>query len=166
MQSNASAFLLPFVGYPTGMADVRKIVGDNIRVLQEYARDHNRPCSDDKSLGLRAKVEPSTVGRIRKGMISTGIETLESIANVYKLSAWQLLIPNLDPANPPVVPYTDTERALYWRIRSVAAEFVRTGKVEHDEDETPGSGAIGSPRPHQANPDSGPPAKPARTKAK
>lgn len=116
------------------MDDVRRTVAENIAVLQQYARDHKGTYVDDASIATKAKLTPSTVGRVRKGQIATAIDTLDAIAKVYGLRAWQLLIPGLDPSNPPVVPYTDAERALYWRIKSVAADFARAGELDEQEE--------------------------------
>ena len=139
----------PFVGYLSGM-DVRRVVAENIQTLLDYARDHQKPYADAKALAVRAGLSPSTVGHILKCEGAAKIDTLEAIAQVYKLSAWSLLIPNLDPSNPPVVPYTDTERALYWRIKSVAKDFVLSGGLDEEEEPLPSPTDADPARPLQA----------------
>ncbi len=52
--------------------------------------------------------------------------------------------------NPPVVPYTDTERALYWRIKSVAKDFVLSGGLDEEEEPLPSPPDADSARPLQA----------------
>lgn len=120
------------------MNDIRKIVGNNICTLMQYAADHGAPYPHDKALAAKAKLAASTIARIKRGEVGASIDTLEVIAKAYKLSAWQLLIPKLDPAIPPVAVSSDTERALYWRIKSLAADFRNVDEQEHDH---PGSGA-------------------------
>lgn len=100
---------------------IRAIVAANVQTLIDYARDHGQPCGDQKSLAKKAGVSMSTVARIRKQEAGTSIDALESIANCYGLQAWQLLMPNLDPTNPPVFCMTATERELYRNLKSAAA---------------------------------------------
>jgi hypothetical protein len=134
MQTNAIALLLPLVGQTPPM-NVKKVVAENLQALINYAAVHNQPYADAKSLAIKARVSPSTVGHILKQETAARINTLQALAAVYKLTAWSLLIPNLDPSNPPVVPYSDTERALYWRIRSVAKDFLATEGGDMDDDQ-------------------------------
>lgn len=167
MQSVPTAFLQPSVGYAYGMDDVRATVAANITTLQRYARDNRGLYVDDASVAAKAKLTPSTVGRVCKGQIATAIDTLDCIAKVYGLRAWQLLIPGLDPSNPPVVPYTDAERALYWRIKSVAADFARDGERDEQQEriEPERSGASAGDHRNQTMP-RGIPAKRPSSKAK
>lgn len=64
-----------------------------------------------------------TLGRVSKGETSVGIDVLELIANAYKLQTWQILVPDLDPENPPVLGGPDQVReASFGKIsRSIAA---------------------------------------------
>lgn len=116
--------------------DVKQVVAENLRTLIRYAADHKQPYADAKSLAIKAGVYPSTVGHILKRTTAPKIDTLEALANVYKLPAWALLIPGLDPSNPPVIPYTDAERALYWRIQQVAKDLM------HSSGGTDGDGGV------------------------
>lgn len=159
MQTRAIAQMLPPVGYCQAM-DVKKVVANNLQALIKDAADHRQPYADAKSLAIKAGVQPSTVGYILKGKNAARIDTLEALANVYKLPAWALLIPDLDPSNPPVVPYTDAERALYWRIKQVAKDLM------HPSGETDGIGGV---RPaagaHSDNEDDVAPRRTARARA-
>ncbi len=151
MQTNAIAEMLPPVGYPLVM-DIKRVVSDNVQTLLNYAADRHQPYGDAKALAIKAGISPSTVGHLLKCETAAKIDTLHAIAKVYKLEAWQLLIPNLDPSNPPVVPYSDAERALYWRIKSVAQDFALPGGL-NDENEA----AANSPAPLGAHSDSAQP---------
>jgi transcriptional regulator with XRE-family HTH domain len=101
--------------------DIKDIVAANVQTLMDYARDHDQPYGEQKALAKRAKVAMSTVARIRKAEVGCSIDVLDAIARVYGLSAWQLMMPNLDPTNPPVFCVTATERDLYRRMRHAAA---------------------------------------------
>ena len=105
------------------LMDIRTIVAANIQTLMDYARDHGQPYGDQKALAKRAGVSMSTVARIRKAQVGGSIDVLDAIAKCYGLQAWQLMMPNLDPTNPPVFCMTATEQALYRRMKSSAAEF-------------------------------------------
>lgn len=69
-------------------------------------------------LHRRSGVAQSTIGRILadKGE-NARIETLERIAKAYGLQAWQLLIPGVNPKNPPMLRVAgEVEKALYARL--------------------------------------------------
>ena len=113
--------------------NVRDIVADNLRTLITYAADNRLPYCDAKSIGKRAGISGMTLGRWLKGSHAASIDALDDVARVFKLRAWQLLIPNLDPTNPPTVPYTDAERRLYWRIKQAANELAK-GDIHADQE--------------------------------
>lgn len=54
-------------------------------------------------LEKRSGVGKSTIDRIRKGETSARIDNLEALATAFGLSAWQLLVPELDPKTPPAI---------------------------------------------------------------
>lgn len=121
--------------------DIRLVLASNLRTLLDYARDNKLPFADAKSLGKKAGLTGTTVGRWLKGSHAAQIDKLEALAYVFRLRAWQLLIPNLDPANPPAVPYTDVERRLYWRIKAAARELQLGSSVDEEApDSGPGLG--------------------------
>ncbi len=150
--------------------DIKRVVSANVQTLLDYAADRHLPYANAKALAGKAGLTPSTVGHILKCDTAAKIDTLQAIAKVYKLEAWVLLIPNLDPSNPPVVPYTDAERALYWRIKEVAREFnaVDMGGEhdEHDQDQTAkdGPGAATSAHSHSKIAKHGKATAPAKTR--
>lgn len=133
---HARALLLPFVRYPVTVTeeDPRLVLASNLRALLAYARDKKLPYSDAKALAKKAGLTPSTVGHWLRAENAAQIDKLERLAAVFKLRAWQLLIPNLDPSNPPAVPYTDAERRLYWRIKAAARELALGSAVDDDEE--------------------------------
>lgn len=60
---------------------------------------------------------PGTATRLKECQTSVGVDVLEKIAGVFDLEPWQLLVPGLDPAQPPTLqPFSDEERALYERL--------------------------------------------------
>lgn len=76
----------------------------------------------------------STATRIKQGKVAPGLDKIDAIARRFNLAAWQLLVPGMDPKNPPTLqPVSATERALYEKIRSVAKDIIAAeprGKYE------------------------------------
>lgn len=81
----------------------------------------------DQSVNSWAKahhLDQPTVRRILIGEMSPTEQTISKIAAAIGLAAWQLLVPEMDPKDPPVLREANgAERALYERIRSDLAEL-------------------------------------------
>lgn len=67
-----------------------------------------------------------TVGRMLQGQTACGIDQVEQVARVFGLQAWQLLVPNFDPAHPPMLEM-DSRRAelLSAELDSIAERIKR-----------------------------------------
>lgn len=77
-------------------------------------------------LHRKSGVTQSTVGRLLRGEVAATIDTLTQIGKAYHLQPWQLLVPNLDPKNPPVLqPVTEKEKALYDRLQATVRELAK-----------------------------------------
>lgn len=78
------------------------------------------------ALGKRAKVGQATIGRILKRDGFAKIDTVGKLAQVYGLEAWQLMVPGMDPSNPPVLlPVSKAEKALYARLKDAVDEITK-----------------------------------------
>ncbi|HEY6020656.1 MAG TPA: helix-turn-helix transcriptional regulator [Candidatus Paceibacterota bacterium] len=77
--------------------EMREIVAQNIQALMNY-----HGMTADAQLAQAAGIDQKTIWRMRRMDQSSNVDKLESIANVFGLKAWQLLIPHIDPAHPPV----------------------------------------------------------------
>jgi plasmid maintenance system antidote protein VapI len=76
-------------------------------------------------LARECHVGPATVQRIKDQRTSVGLEVLDKIANNFNLSVWQLLVPGLDPTNPPTLqPVSAVERKLYEKIMTATREIM------------------------------------------
>lgn len=64
-----------------------------------------------------------TAQRINERSADPSLSTLEAIASAFDLHAWQLLIPDLDPYNPPVFVMSSAERKLYESLSLTVAKF-------------------------------------------
>lgn len=69
------------------MKNVNQIVASNLDRLMSSREELN----SQVKLAKRAKIGPTNVGRIRRAEISPTIETLEAIANVFDLTAADML---------------------------------------------------------------------------
>jgi hypothetical protein len=72
-------------------------------------------------LAREAKIGPASAMRIKESKTSVGVDIVDSVAGVFGLRAWQLLLPDLDPQNVPVTMLSDAERRLYDRFKRVNA---------------------------------------------
>lgn len=60
---------------------------------------------------------------LEEGGPSPSLDALAAIAGAYDLMPWQLLVPGLDPGNPPYLALSDAERALYADFRRLKAKL-------------------------------------------
>jgi hypothetical protein len=76
-----------------------------------------------------------TAQRINEQSADASLSTLDAISRAFGLHAWQMLIPSLDPTNPPVFVMTSAERKLYDSLRSAVNKiaeqplYYKTGKA-------------------------------------
>lgn len=104
--------------HPAQMAEpIRKVLSENLLRLMRTGQSGE---VSQAELGRRARVDQRNVGRIVSGDISTTVDTLGKLARAFDLDAWQLLVPGLDPSNPPINHITEDEKRLYERLREAA----------------------------------------------
>lgn len=110
-----------------------QIVADNLRRLMEYASDNPGRGWPSTKKGLERRIDDlqgttgltivrSTIQRALAGKTAPGVDTLGAIAAAYDLSAWQLLVPDLDPEQPPVLFGVTLANALMTSLRTVARQ--------------------------------------------
>lgn len=76
-------------------------------------------------LALECGFAQSTASRLKHQTVAPGIDKIDLIARRFSLATWQLLVPGMDPKNPPALqPVSKEERALYDKIRSAARQIV------------------------------------------
>ncbi len=63
----------------------------------------------------------STATRLKQKKVSPGLDKIDLIARRFNLASWQLLVPGMDPLNPPTLqPVSAKERELYNKIMAAA----------------------------------------------
>ena len=100
-------------GMPTKAPDTKTILWQNVRslMLYHYKRENLNQLVRDTKIG------PGSASRLKAAKTSVGLDTLEKISKRFELQPWHLLLPNLDPSNPPVAMMTETEVQLYRRLK-------------------------------------------------
>lgn len=100
--------------------DVKTILWENVQALMRarYGKINQARFIADSGVGN------GTVTRIKSCRVSVGIDKLQEIAEAYGLEAWHLLVPDLDPLNPPLS-LTPSERDLYKRLAKVAQDIAK-----------------------------------------
>ena len=91
----------------------RRILGDNLKRMIEAHGGSVLPWANAHKLKQRS------IDRLIKSENAATVDTLEEIAEAVGLQAWQLLVPDLDLRNPPVLSPGREERELYDRIRAL-----------------------------------------------
>lgn len=97
---------------PENASAILNIVADNL----ERLRARHVSLNTQSAIGREAKVDQKTVGRILNKAHEPQINIIAKLAKAFGLETWQLLVPNLDPQNPPSLVSKD-ERELYERLR-------------------------------------------------
>lgn len=102
---------------------VRNVLRQNLKACIA----HNSGPSSQTSLRKKSMVAQATVGRVLSDLgENTRIETVAKLAKAYGLEAWQLLVPGMDPSNPPVLrSASKTEQEMYDRLLRAAEEIAK-----------------------------------------
>ena len=93
--------------------DQRRILWNNVSALMQarWGGENLTRLANDAGVG------PGTVSRLKKCETYLQLNTVDALAAVFDLAAWQLLVPGLEPANPPVIALASpAERKLYKRF--------------------------------------------------
>lgn len=102
----------------------RTVLAQNLKALM------GREDLSQAGLGKKSGIAQSTIGRILAEKHAPDIDTLDAIAKTFHLNAWQMMVPNLDPSNPPLLQNASPqERELYERLKA-AAELLTPPKTQ------------------------------------
>ena len=101
--------------------DIRQVLSDNlssIKIAWKYKSVND--------MARKNGLEQTTLDRIIKKTMSPTVDKIVVIAGKFDLQAWQLLLPGLDPKNPPIFVMTDSERSLYEKLKEAAKQVATT----------------------------------------
>jgi hypothetical protein len=104
---------------PMNPIDTRPILWANLSALMRHhwGKENLARLSQEADIGL------ASADRMKKQTTSIGLSMVEAVACVFGLQAWQLLTPDLDPADPPVLYLTKNEAAKYHGFKQSAKAF-------------------------------------------
>lgn len=107
--------------------NLRQVIRDNCEALWLYHSGAKR--MSWSALAQDTGIGNGTAQRINEMSADARISTLEAIASRYQLFAWHLLLPDLDPANPPVFLMTQAERDLYQTLEASARALAESPRA-------------------------------------
>lgn len=125
-----------YAGHAGRPVDAKKIVAANLNAWMAYAKDQGASGGSVKGLSGLSGVSRPTIDDIRAGVGGCGVDTLEALAGVYGLLAWQMLVPAASgyPPQRPVLGDTQAAEAeIEKRARARAAEILREATALHDD---------------------------------
>jgi hypothetical protein len=92
----------------------RDILAENLRRFREADGDPSV-----RAWALRKGLDVKLIERLTKNSHSVTLDKLEEVAAACGLQAWQMLIPGIDPENPPQGNITAKDRALLARLHGL-----------------------------------------------
>jgi hypothetical protein len=72
-----------------------------------------------RAWALSKGLDVRLIDRLSKGQHAITLDKLDEIASTLGLKAWQLLLEDLDPKEPPEAPITEDERRMLTRLRKL-----------------------------------------------
>lgn len=87
-------------------------LSENLKALIANDKEAN----SEPKVAKAAGVDQTTVNRMIRKTHSSTLDKIAKVAAVFDLQAWQLLVPGLDPTNPPVV-VSRLESEFFARLR-------------------------------------------------
>lgn len=97
------------------------VLATNLRALMAADPEHSTQAAVAKASGL----DQRTVGRVLNLEHACSVTAVGRLAAVWRLEAWQLLVPNLRAADPPYLALTRSERDAWNNVRIAAETLAR-----------------------------------------
>lgn len=118
--------------------DTRLVLWANVRALMK----HQWGKENLTRLAAASGVGPGTVSRMKACETYLQLDTIAAIAGVFELAVWQILVPGLEPSNPPVLAAASpSERRMYKRFLAFRKAMESGDDDDHDEFEDTRPGA-------------------------
>lgn len=107
---------------PTAPTPLTDLFRGNLRRLMEADRQLN----SQPRLAAASRVAQTSIGRILRGEQSPTLDVVHKLAAAFGLEAWQMLVPDLEPDNPPITKQIDQrQHELLARFRLAAHDLAR-----------------------------------------
>lgn len=100
--------------------NLKEIISANLKALRSHSQ------LSQEEFAKKAGMQQRTYGRLENGENWQHLESLDMISKAYDLHVWQLLIPNLDITNPPMIAKdSDKQKEFYAKIKEAAKELAK-----------------------------------------
>lgn len=105
-----------------GTMDIRQILATNLEQLQARHKDLASTPAIERAtaeMGEGKKISKSVIQQVQRAKTPFNLDDLQTLAELFGLDAWQLLVPQIDPEHPPVLTSVGpTEDEMYRRMRA------------------------------------------------
>ena len=101
---------------PTPPSPLTQLFRENLNKLM---RAHVS-LSTQKAIERACGVPQSSIGRIIRGEQSPTLDMVYRLASAFDLEAWQMLVPDLEPRDPPITKQVDARQRELWQRFRVA----------------------------------------------
>jgi transcriptional regulator with XRE-family HTH domain len=107
---------------PVASSVSTRLFKDNLKKLMQTDRELN----SQPKVAAESKVGQTSIGRILRGEQSPTLDVVDKLARAFGLEAWQMLVPDLDPTNPPITAEADErQRELWKKLKELANAQLR-----------------------------------------
>lgn len=103
------------------MLDPKHVLAQNVTALMKY---HYGKVNMSR-LARDAKTAIANIQRCLDTTTSVGIDVIAQVASAFDLQPWQIIFPELDPNNPPILCITASEKQLYAKFQIAAQEVAQ-----------------------------------------
>lgn len=101
--------------------DPRDTLAANINAIIDHESRNGERLSL-RAWALSKGLNVRMIDRLSKKQHAITLDKLDALARACNLQAWQLLVPDLDPASPPAAEITAEDRAMLNKLRSLLAK--------------------------------------------
>jgi transcriptional regulator with XRE-family HTH domain len=101
----------------------RQVLANNLKALMASHRN----LDNFKKIVAAGGPSNGTLDRIRRMDASATVDTLDSLAKVFGIDPWQLMVPGLDPTNPPLLSHiAEAQIRLFEQFKQAFKELPPT----------------------------------------
>lgn len=101
---------------------IDQVLSANLERLMDKVEPRITQVAVSKASGIPQR----TISRIKNGEVSPTLNSIDGLAKAFGLLPWQLLVPDMDPKNPPLLrSATQEEKELYARILAAAQQLAK-----------------------------------------
>jgi transcriptional regulator with XRE-family HTH domain len=99
-----------------------QVLSANLQRLMDEAKPPITQMAVSKVSGIPQR----TISRIKRGEVSPTLNSIDGLAKAFGLLPWQLLVPEMDPRNPPLLrAASQEEKELYDRLLAAAEQLAK-----------------------------------------